>query len=182
MSLCLFPTSGSPCVWVSGALAHAGKELVDLFQRQRVVQRFQRVDGGHHGAAFEACGRGETWSPQAHQSSVRPGSQKTSRNQLQLFSVDNVIKLKAAANAPASVSYLERTEIYKLGERGAHGERPAWDSACPACAQWSQSASNLCSCHETSADCRILHWLHYWGIPLSVGLSFLVIIKTWACG
>lgn len=43
------------------------------------MQRFQRIDGRHHGAAFEACGRGETRRPQAHQPSVRPGSQKRSR-------------------------------------------------------------------------------------------------------
>lgn len=79
MNLCLFLTSGRPRLWVPCALAHAGEELVDLFQRQRVVQRFQRIDGRHHGAAFEACGRGETRRPQAHQPSVRPGSQKRSR-------------------------------------------------------------------------------------------------------
>lgn len=56
----LFLTSGGPRVWIPRALAHTGQELVDLFERQRVVQRFKRVDGGHHGAAFEACGRGET--------------------------------------------------------------------------------------------------------------------------
>lgn len=53
------------------------------------------------------------------------GLRKTSRNQLQLFSVDNVIKLKAAANTPAPVSYLERTEIYKRSERSVHSKRTA---------------------------------------------------------
>ena len=72
----LFLTSGGPRVWIPRALAHTGQELVDLFERQRVVQRFQRIDGGHHGAAFEACGRGETRRPQAHQPSVRPGSRE----------------------------------------------------------------------------------------------------------
>ncbi len=43
------------------------------------MQRFQRIDGGHHRAAFKACGRGETRRPKAHQPSVRPGSQKRSR-------------------------------------------------------------------------------------------------------
>lgn len=79
MNLSSVLTSGGPRVWIPRAQAHTGEELVDLFERQRVVQRFQRVDGGHHGAAFEACGRGETRHPQAHQRPVRPGSQKRSR-------------------------------------------------------------------------------------------------------
>lgn len=56
-------------MWIPCTLTHAGEELVHLFQWQGVVQRFQRVDGGHHGASFEACGRGETRRPQARQTS-----------------------------------------------------------------------------------------------------------------
>ena len=56
--------------------------------------------------------------------------QKRSRNQLQLFSVDNVIKLKAAAHTPAAASYLGRMEIYKRKESSAHRKKgPEWDSA-----------------------------------------------------
>lgn len=44
----------------------------------------------------------------------------SSRNQLQLFSVDNIIKVKAAANTTAHASYLERT-----GERSVHVTWPA---------------------------------------------------------
>lgn len=50
---------------------------------------------------------------------------KRSRNQLQLFSVDNVIKLGAAANTLGSASYLERTEIYKRRDRSVHSKRGA---------------------------------------------------------
>lgn len=65
-----FLTSAGPRVRISGTLAHPAQELVDLLQGQRVVQRLQRVDRGHHGAAFEACRGGETRRPQAHQLSV----------------------------------------------------------------------------------------------------------------
>ena len=64
---------------VPGTLAHSGEELVDLFERQGVVQRLQRIDGGHHGAAFKACGRGETRRPRAHQPSATPALRKRSR-------------------------------------------------------------------------------------------------------
>lgn len=60
---------------IPGALADSGEELVDLPERQRVVQRLQRVDGGHHGASFEACGRGDTWHPRAHQ--LKPRHRRT---------------------------------------------------------------------------------------------------------
>lgn len=68
---------------------------------------------------------------------ARPGrlSDKTSRNQLQLFSVDNVIKVRAAAaNTPASASpYLLRTEIYKRrrrsGVRGSLVSGPECETA-----------------------------------------------------
>lgn len=67
-----FCTSASPGVLISSALTHGAEELVDLFQGQRVVQRFQRVNGGHHGAAFEACSRAEeTRCPEAHQEAPR---------------------------------------------------------------------------------------------------------------
>lgn len=62
------------------------------------------------------------------------GLWKRSRNQLQLFSVDNIIKLKAVANTAASDSYLERTEIYKRKQPGVHSKRkaPSETLACPA--------------------------------------------------
>lgn len=62
-------TSGGPRVRIPRAVAHAGEELVDLFQRQRVVQRLQRIDGGHHGAAFEACGAEERHDARSGQTS-----------------------------------------------------------------------------------------------------------------
>lgn len=53
---------------------------------------------------------------------VFSGLWKRSRNQLQLFSVDNVIKLGAAANTLGTASYLERTEIYKRRDRSVHSK------------------------------------------------------------
>lgn len=38
---------------LAAALTHRVEELVHLLQRERVVQRLQRVDRGHHGAAFK---------------------------------------------------------------------------------------------------------------------------------
>lgn len=42
-------------VGLAAALTHRLQEFVHLLQRQRVVQRLQRIDGGHHGVAFEPC-------------------------------------------------------------------------------------------------------------------------------
>lgn len=39
----------------TAALAHRVEKLVHLLQGEQVVQRLQRVDRGHHGAAFESC-------------------------------------------------------------------------------------------------------------------------------
>lgn len=71
-----FFTSASPGVLISCALAHGAEELVDLFEGQRVVQRLQWVNGGHHGAAFKACSRAEERRcPEAHQEAPgKPGS------------------------------------------------------------------------------------------------------------
>lgn len=71
--MCSFLTSGGPGVCVPCALTHGGEELVDLFQREAVVQRLQGIDGGHHGAALKACSRGEKPGPQVHQPSVSLG-------------------------------------------------------------------------------------------------------------
>lgn len=40
-------------VRLAAARTHRVEELVHLLQRERVVQRLQRIDGGHHGAAFK---------------------------------------------------------------------------------------------------------------------------------
>lgn len=67
-----FFTSASPAVLISCALTDGAEELVDLFEGQRVVQRFQWINGGHHGAAFKACSRAEGRpSPEAHQEARR---------------------------------------------------------------------------------------------------------------
>ena len=42
-------------VGLTAALTHVVEELVHLLQWERVVQRLQRVDRGHHGAAFKPC-------------------------------------------------------------------------------------------------------------------------------
>lgn len=42
-------------VGLAAALTHRVEELVHLLQWERVVQRLQRVDRGHHGAAFKPC-------------------------------------------------------------------------------------------------------------------------------
>lgn len=53
-----FLTSAGPGVGgISSTLTHSTQELVNLLEGQRVVQRLQRVDRGHHGAAFKTCKR-----------------------------------------------------------------------------------------------------------------------------
>lgn len=49
------PTFHSFGVGLTAALTHVVEELVHLLQWKRVVQRLQRVDRGHHGAAFKPC-------------------------------------------------------------------------------------------------------------------------------
>lgn len=88
---------------------------------------------------------------------VFSGLWKRSRNQLQLFSVDNVIKLRAAANPLGSASYLERTEIYKRRDRSAHSKWAALTGTGPI----RETGQNL-SCGQISAgwnrtSCRKLH-------------------------
>lgn len=39
---------------LTAALTHCVEKLVHLLQGERVVQRFQWVDRGHHGAAFKS--------------------------------------------------------------------------------------------------------------------------------
>lgn len=57
---------------ISCTLTHGAEELVDLFQGQRVVQRLQWVNWGHHRAAFKSCSRAEgTRCPEAHQMRLR---------------------------------------------------------------------------------------------------------------
>ena len=58
MALSRRPTLHGLDVGLAAALTHRVQELVHLLEGQRVVQRLQRVDGGHHGAAFKACSRG----------------------------------------------------------------------------------------------------------------------------
>lgn len=72
IKLIFFLTSGSPGVLISCTLTHGAEELVDLFQGQRVVQRLQWVNWGHHRAAFKSCSRAEgTRCPEAHQARLR---------------------------------------------------------------------------------------------------------------
>lgn len=53
-----FLTSAGPGVGgISSTLTHSTQELVNLLEGQRVVQRLQWVDRGHHGAAFKTCKR-----------------------------------------------------------------------------------------------------------------------------
>lgn len=49
------PTFHGFGVGLAAALTHRVEELVHLLQWQWVVQRLQRVDRGHHGAAFKPC-------------------------------------------------------------------------------------------------------------------------------
>jgi len=51
------PTLHGLGVGLTAALAHRVQELVHLLERQRVVQRLQWVDRGHHRAAFKPCRR-----------------------------------------------------------------------------------------------------------------------------
>lgn len=78
---------------------------------------------------------------------------KTSRNQLQLFSVDNVIKLKAAANTPALIW---NGRGFTSGGSAAciASERPRVGRCVSRCNHTDPSgetASNLLSCREISA-------------------------------
>lgn len=59
----------------------------------------------------------------------------SSRNELQLFSVDNVIKVKAAGNKPAHASYLEPTE----------GAQRAWQMAGLKIPERSSAAASKCA-------------------------------------
>lgn len=94
-------------------------------------------------------------------------SGKTSRNQLQLFSVDNVIKVKAAAaNTPASAPpYLLRTEIYKRrrrsGVRGSLVSGPECETAAiPARRRLPQISSAVVKSVAGDINSRKQHELH----------------------
>lgn len=94
-------------------------------------------------------------------------SGKTSKNQLQLFSVDNVIKVKAAAaNTPASASpYLLRTEIYKRrrrsGVRGSLVSGPECETAAiPARRRLPQISSAVVKSVSGDKNSRKQHELH----------------------
>src|SRR4029434_6203627 len=52
-------TLQSPGVSVLHVRTDGGEELVHLLERERVVERLQRVDGGNHGAAFKSCSQGK---------------------------------------------------------------------------------------------------------------------------